>query len=1357
MVSIKTSRKARTKPVSGSGPARIATTPESESWCPIVALGASAGGLEAFERFFDRLSPNPGIAFVLIQHSDAAHRTLIPELLRKHTSMPVLAGEDGMSIQPDHIYVIPSQLRAQVVQCVLRVEPTASTIHEPMPIDRFFRSLAEDQGSGVVGIILSGMGTDGTLGLMAIKEHGGLTLAETPESARYDSMPRNAALSGFVDFVMPIGELAGKVTEYVTHLQAALRKRDVEELHAQAPDILKRVLPILRKRTSHDFSHYRESTLIRRLHRRMQLHYLDSIGKYVDLLRKDPDETDKLFRDLLIGVTQFFRDPRAFELIEQLVVPDLFKGRTADNSVRVWVAGCATGEEAYSVAMLLLEHRETLKEQPKLQVFATDIDNEALAFARLGRYPSNIAEQMSPERVGKFFNKTQNGYEVREELREVCVFSPHNLIKDPPFSRLDLISCRNLLIYLEAELQRKLLPVFHYGLNPSGYLFLGPSESVAARSGLFHSVDSRHRIFQRKPTSLHVSAYIQLPDGSRVPKLHPHSASSPATSRENNQARAIERVILEDFAPASVIVDAQGSVVYISGPTGRFLEPQAGAPSNKLISMARKNVRAELRTALYRAMTAREEVVRERIPVKSGRETRVVNLIVRPLAELGKDSDLYIVVFEEVHSPRGRVSRKIAPDSTLPLVQELEQELRTTREDLQTTIEEFETSNEDLKSANEELISMNEELQSTNEELQTSKEEVQSSNDELQKKNEELDAAHADLQNFFQGSNLASVFLDRNLRVKRFTPALTAMFRLVQRDIGRPLLEAIPELALHGSLDAEIQRVIGTGMPYEKQLQLGTKGREWLLLRVNPYRAADHSVHGAVVTFTDITGVKVAEREHSQLAAVVESSQDAISSTDLQGIVTTWNEAAERLFGFAASEIVGKPIYAIIPPDRYDEEASLLDQVRRGERLSEYETIRRRKDGSLVDVSLSISPVKDAEGTVIGTSKITRDITERRRADEVNRRLAAIIEFSDDAILSKDTNGVIKSWNQGAQRMFGYTADEVVGKSVTILIPPDHLDEEPEILARIRRGESIAHYETVRRRKDGKLLEISLTVSPILNANNHVIGASKIARDITEKKRVERSLAQAREKLARANQELEKQVQERTTELMEANSQLEAFVYSIAHDLRAPLRAMQAFSTILLEDYAPKLDDTATHYTKRIARAAESMDRLVLDLLAFGRMARSDIELGAVNVANAWSGAVAQMEQIIREKKAQVEALPPFHHVRGHEATLSQVLANLLGNALKFVPPGAHPNVRFRTEQADGVVRLWVEDNGIGIAPEHQDRIFRIFERLRPAEYEGTGIGLAIVKKGVERMGGRIGLESAPGRGTRFWIELNPV
>ncbi|HEY4597089.1 MAG TPA: CheR family methyltransferase, partial [Thermoanaerobaculia bacterium] len=636
-------------------------------------------------------------------------------------------------------------------------------------------------------------------------------------------------------------------------------------------------------------------TLVRRVRRRMSEVGVDSVYAYLDRLNHDVSEVKQLFRDLLISVTHFFRDPEAFALLADKVVPRLFEGKDEDGFVRVWVAGCATGEEAYSLAMLLREHAAKLEKPPQVQVFATDIDSQALEAARQAIYPEAVAEQIAPERLERFFVRHGNMYQVAREIRDTCLFSLHNLIADPPFSRLDLVSCRNVLIYLESELQKKIVALFHYALRPGGFLFLGPSEMVAGQPELFRTLDKKHRLFQSRDTVTRPPFSFPLSERGRLGLRATEDLQRRAVPRQIEVARTFEAVLLESYAPACVVVHEGGEIIYFSPRTGRYLEPPSGTPTVNVIDMARKGLRLDVRTALHKAVTSRVPVVHDNVAFDLDGQTQRVNVIVRPMPELGEDPGLFMIVFQDVVVPAGDPQPEIEPGAIAaddPMVRRLEAELRATRDHLQATLEELESSNEELVSSNEELLSMNEELQSANEELQTSKEELQSVNEELEtvnaelkKKLEELDRANGDLQNLFQSTRIATVFVDRELRIKKFTPAAVEVFRLIEGDLGRPIADVVPRFP-GGDLVQDIREVLRTLSPRERQVQ-GEAGDAWYLQRILPYRTVEDVIDGVVLTYLDITRLKRTEEERERLAAIVDSSEDGIIGKALDGIITS--------------------------------------------------------------------------------------------------------------------------------------------------------------------------------------------------------------------------------------------------------------------------------------------------------------------------------------------------------------------------------------------------------------------------------------------------------------------------------------
>ncbi|HKV06531.1 MAG TPA: chemotaxis protein CheB, partial [Thermoanaerobaculia bacterium] len=977
--------------------------------CPVVAIGASAGGLEAFQAFFQAMPPGTGMAFVIVQHLSPRHETLMPELLARYTALPVHLVEEETLVEVDCVYVIPPDATLTIDDCVLFVSRPARGGRRS-PIDGFFRSLAEDQGDDAVGIILSGTGTDGALGLKAIKEYGGLTLAQDPATARYDSMPRSALLTGMVDHVLRVEEMPERLIGHRSGLYERRGGKGPEGLREEISDHLGKICSVLRRTTGHDFRQYKQSTLVRRVRRRMDELRDESVSAYVERLTREPQEAGQLFHDLLIGVTHFFRDSEAFESLEARVLPRIFEGKEPDSQVRVWVPGCSTGEEAYSIAILLREQMDRLEEPPQVLVFATDVDSESLEAARQAMYPESMASQVSPERLKRFFTKQGNLYQVTREIRELCLFSTHNVIADPPFSRLDLVSCRNLLIYLESDLQKKIISLFHYALRPGGYLLLGPSENVASRPELFRTLDKKHRVFQSKDTVPRPP--VSFPLTERGPRfgVRPAEETPRGTpARERNLARAFETVLLESYAPACVVVNESGSIVYFSPRTGRYLEPPSGAPSLNVLDLARKGLRLDLRTALHKAATAQTIVLHEDVAFEVDGQVQRVNLIVRPLPEVGEEPSLFMVVFQEIFTreegaepavPRGLSSDDLA-------VRRLEAELKATRDHLQATLEELESSNEELVSSNEELLSMNEELQSANEELQTSKEELQSVNEELEtvnaelkKKLDEIDRANSDLQNLFQSTRIATVFVDRELRIKRFTPAATDVFRLIDADVGRPIADIAPRFT-DGDLLDDIRSVLKRLTPRERQVSV-PEASSWYMLRVLPYRTLEDVIDGVVVTLVDVTDLKRAQEQRALLAAIVESSQDAIIGKTLDGIVTSWNSAAERMYGYSAWEAIGRPVDFLLPPERRGELVPVFERLARGEAVEPFETVRLRRDGAPLDIFLTLSPVRDSSGRIVGVSGIDRDVSERKRAREALEASEAQLRQRTEQLLEAD-------------------------------------------------------------------------------------------------------------------------------------------------------------------------------------------------------------------------------------------------------------------------------------------------------------------------------------------------------------------
>lgn len=832
---------------------------------PIVGIGASAGGLEALEQFLRHVPQGCGMAFIIVQHLDPTHKGILPELLQRTTGMAVFQARDRMRVKPDCIYVIPPNKDMSILHGVLHLfEPTAPRGLR-LPIDFFLRSLAEDQQERSIGVILSGMGSDGTMGLRAIKENAGVVLVQEPSSARFDSMPRSAIDAGLADLVAPAEELPPKIIEYLRHARVLTRaERPLEEKDQSA---LEKVLILLRAKTGHDFSLYKKTTMYRRIERRMGIHQIDRIAAYVRYLQDNSQEVELLFNELLIGVTSFFRDPAAWEQLKGEFIPALLAERPAGGVLRAWSAGCSTGEEAYSLAIAFREALEQVKptESFKLQIFATDLDRDAIDKARQGVYPANIAADVSAERLRRYFIQEGTGYRIGKEIREMVTFATQNVIMDPPFTKLDILICRNLLIYLTPELQKKLLPLFHYSLNPGGILFLGSAETVSTFTNLFAPLNTKSRLFRRRESVLPAEP-LAFPS-SFVPALPGVPKELTMMKPAANLQTLADQLLLQHFSPPAVLVNDKGDILYISGRTGKYLEPAAGKANWNIFAMAREGLRFDLGSAFQKAVRHKEEITLKGLKVGENGGTQTVDVTVRAIEEPEALRGMVMIVFTEVAAPPEKKATGRARNSPAgsARVLELEQELRQVREELQTTREEMQSSQEELKSTNEELQSTNEELQSTNEELTTSREEMQSLNEELQTVNaeqqskmDELARMNNDMRNLLNSTEIVTVFLDNDLHVRRFTTGANKLFKLIPGDVGRPLSDISSDLLYPGMIE-EAREVLRTLVFSEKQVA-ATDGR-WFSVRIMPYRTMEDIIGGVVITFADITVTKTLEAE----------------------------------------------------------------------------------------------------------------------------------------------------------------------------------------------------------------------------------------------------------------------------------------------------------------------------------------------------------------------------------------------------------------------------------------------------------------------------------------------------------------
>ena len=843
---------------------------------PIVGIGASAGGLEAIELFLQNVPEKSNMAFVIVQHLDPTHKGIMVELLQRITSMKVMQVKDRTVIQANCVYIIPPNKDMSILHGVLHLLDMVSPRGLRLPIDFFFRSLADDQQDNSIGVILSGMGSDGTLGLRAIKEHAGTVFVQEPANAKFDGMPRSAIDAGLADVIAKVDELPAKIIAINSHVPRITKLSQSDE--SKTSSSLEKILILLRSQTRHDFSQYKKSTVYRRIERRMSIHQIDKITTYVHLLQENPNELEFLFKELLIGVTSFFRDPEMWEELKNKVIIPLIKNNKRNYVIRAWIPGCSTGEEAYSLAIIFREAVKKLKAASNitLQIFATDLDHDAIVKAREGLFPPNIAADVSSERLNKFFIEKENGYQIINSVRDMVIFAQQNIIMDPPFTKLDILCCRNLLIYFTTELQKKLIPLFHYTLNPDGTLVLGNAETIGSFSTLFKPIENRSKIYERLNSGI-LTEPVLFPSAFTSAVSIAMKNQKPSKPVTNIQMLA-DQVLLQQFSPAAVLVNNKGDIFYITGRTGKYLEPAAGKVNWNVFAMVHPGIRSELNTAFQNVVRKKVAAKIKNISFGTKEEPHVIDLTIQPINEPEALKGMFMITFSDVLPEYLQVKsqvKKHRPGVSGSHAKELEQELEKARYDVQAINEEMQTSQEELKSTNEELQSTNEEIQSTNEELTTSKEEMQSMNEELQTVNRELQAhvdelsrTNNDMKNLLDSTDIATLFLDNSLNVRRFTNRTTEITKLIQSDVGRPITDIASDL-IYSELETDVKNVLRNLISIEKEIP--ADDGQWYLVRVLPYRTLENTIDGVVITYTNITVMKNLESELRKIQSQLET------------------------------------------------------------------------------------------------------------------------------------------------------------------------------------------------------------------------------------------------------------------------------------------------------------------------------------------------------------------------------------------------------------------------------------------------------------------------------------------------------
>ncbi len=1320
----------------------------------VVGIGASAGGLEALERLFSRLPADTGMAFVVLQHLSPDFKSLMDELLSRRTTMSVRLAEHETLVEPNAVYLLPPQK-----EMIIRGRRLLLTDKDPrhglaLPIDLFFRSLAQDCGDRAIAVVLSGSGSDGSRGVQEVSRAGGVVFCESPDTAQFNSMPLSAMRTGVVDQVLApeeIGESLGALSRSLP--PAAEPPAEDEGVDA--------ILRLLRDEYGIDFSHYKASTVTRRIERRLALNRSLDVEAYLHQLRSDPRELNSLYEDLLIGVTRFFRDEQSFQVLEERIIPEIVDRTKADDQIRVWVPGCATGEEPYSIAILLHEALAARGRPVNVKILATDVHKASLEVASAGVYSEQQIAGIDRERRDRFFTLRQNGYQISQALRESIVFAPHNLIRDAPFTRLDLITCRNLLIYFQPHAQKTVLTLFHFALKPGGYMFLGSSESPGGLLDEFDTIDEHAKIYRKqRDLALPRDLKLPLPRGGGAHRMP--DGPPPRGASVSPRLLALYDRLLDKFMPPGFLVDHDGVLVDTFGGAEGLLKVKARRPSQHLVDMLEEDLHTVVSGALHRIRRSAETVRYGGVPFP-GRSTRCT-ITAEPLREAQGTVSHVVITFveEELAHTLGDAPREHAADAglqegvtldrvdvkqlSLDRMNALQDELAYTRENLQAAIQELETANEELQATNEELIASNEELQSTNEELHSVNEELYTVNAEYQKKNVELQELNDDIEHLLNGTDVATMFLDRQLCIRKFTPRIAGIFRLIAQDVGRSIRTFSHDLE-HESLLEDIERVLEDGVTVEAQTW-DTQGRCYFL-RILPYRArTKEGEKGVVLTLTDISALEQARSKLAQLSAIVESSDDAIVGQRLDGVVTSWNNGAQRLFGYAAHDVTGWHISFLLPKNLRHEIGPILSEVREGRHVERLETGLVRKDGTLVDVSVKFSPIIDGSNTIVGVSAIARDITPivraRQEIAERQERIRLLLDSTAEAIYGVDLSGACSFCNAACARMLGYDSPAaLIGKQMHPLIhhtKPDGTPYPPEqspIYEAMRRREGAHVDDEVLWKADGTSFPAEYWSHPIYR-NQEVIGAVVTFLDISERRQAE-------------------------VEIQEGVRRREQFLAMLSHELRNPLAAILSATRILANVSLP--DVACQEAGQVVERQAKHMARLLDDLLDVSRITHGRIVLRKelVDLRETTHSAIEALGPFMAERGTQlsVDIDPEPLIVEGDPARLQQIQANLLSNASKYSPRDARVHLEIRRH--DGFARLRVSDEGRGIEPEMLPRIFDLFvqgEQSIARQEGGLGIGLTLLRSLVELHDGRVEAHSdGTDRGSTFtvWLPLAPA
>lgn len=1323
---------------------------------PVVGIGASAGGLEAFLQLLKSLPADIGMSFIFIQHLDPNFPSSLAEILASQTKLKVVVAEDGVKIESGTIYVQPADKCVKLVGQQLELSPRDKSEPIPILVDDFLQSLADSQKENSIAIILSGLGADGSVGVQHIHERGGIVFAQEEKSCKFSSMPVHAIATGTVDFTLPPSEIGKELVRIKSHWEKFKGKNRKDLL---APDYaggsdLGQLLNLIASRFGTDFSNYKKTTIERRIFRRMDLKKVTSLSDYIEFLRSDPAEVEALYNDLLIRVTKFFRNPGVFQAIEDKIFPYLLKNKTQDKPLRIWVPACSTGEEVYSLAILLMDF---LKGQGQgsdieVQIFGTDISENAIQKARKAIYPDVISSEISPERLRRYFLKVDQGFQIKKNIRDICIFAVQDVIKDPPFSRIDLISCRNLFIYFESSLQKRVLHTLHYGLKPNGVLLMGASENPNKGLNFFRSLDNKNRIYLKeevKNTNF-ISSYNAFQDLYSV--INEKKKVRPLTSQEQ-VFRQADLMILNRLSPVGILIDKKLNILQIRGNASQFLVPPMGLPSYNLLKMARMDLRTPIHTVFMNAIETQKVSERNGVQVNYDGVFKKIDIKVLPFRANGTQEDFYIVSMEEtgetpkvLNVKRSKTEAQKIIEQKDEEIQGLQHQLSELQSHLQASIEEFETTNEELNASNEEVLSSNEELQSTNEELQTSKEEIQSANEELstlnnelQNRNDEVAQVSDDLENLLNSTGLSVILVGADLCIRKYTHPATKLLRIIPTDIGRPIRDVRPLFQLP-DMEKHISEVIDTVQSVKIELQ--DDDGYWYSMSILPYRTIENQIDGAVILFEDIHERKINSLKDHQLATVLRDSNDAIILLDKSGVIKSWNRGAQRMYGYSEEEALELHFKELVPAEYQKEALDFLNLNKNVETFS-FETKRITKDLKVIDVQMTLTPLKNDKEAIEFLSLIERDITERKANEE---KYIAFLDSAPTPMVIINEDGDVQLINSQMENLFGYKKEEIIGQKIEVLIPDRFKKEHPFLRNTYTKSPVFRKLNTGKDLfgllKDGTEIPIDISLNPVQTSDGLLISASVV--DITERTQKESFLKIAMKEAESAN-------------LAKSN-----FLANMSHEIRTPLAAIIGF-TDLLRKIIPEENKEKT-YLEKIYYSGSHLRQLIDDILDLAK-----IESGKMEVENRDFPFIEELgslfsvfESLAKSKRIDFEVhfgdnLPLF--INSDAFKIRQILNNIVGNAIKFTSAG-RIDVYVRLADSSDIIEILVKDTGSGIDHVGQEIIFDPFTQAEAGttrKFGGTGLGLNLSRKLSRSLGGDIVLlESQPQKGSSFLITIKP-